>query len=139
MTDFTHRKSWLRRNLIWFVPILAILVFICVVTIKSAGFSDVVTAYSDTALYKDAVQMANSNAEVSQKIGKIEALDKMALLEGNARYSTNKDSVELTVRISGEKARAKMDVSAHKVKGKWQYDLVRVRMKKPAETIEVVK
>ncbi|NMH29346.1 cytochrome c oxidase assembly factor Coa1 family protein [Flavobacterium silvaticum] len=139
MDDLILRKSWFRRSLIWLVPLFFLVTFVIVSGIRSSEFSDAAMAYTENDLYENALQKANANPDVLQKTGKLNPLDKMAIFEGNTKYSAHKDSVAVTVRVAGEKRKAKMDVNAHKVNGKWHYDLVQIRIKEPAETIVAIK
>ncbi|MGS2739984.1 cytochrome c oxidase assembly factor Coa1 family protein [Sinomicrobium sp. M5D2P17] len=77
---------------------------------------------------------------VKDLLGEMEPIDKMAIIEGQVQYSNNNNTVHSTIRISGSKGKARMDVSANKVKSQWSYSKINIRIKNPPEkrqTIEI--
>jgi len=66
-------------------------------------------------------------------------IDKLAIMEGNSVYSNENKNVEITVRVSGPKGKAKMDISAEKSGEKWEYKSIKVRIKKTKQEIQVLK
>lgn len=136
-------KSWWNRNWKWFVPIIG-LVLISVIFIFTTGLSgiasDFAQAYSETELYENAIEKVNSEPKIEELLGEIEPIDKLAILEGEVRYSNANKTVNSTVKIIGSKGKANMDISADKIDGEWNYTKIDVRIKKPADkkqTIEI--
>jgi hypothetical protein len=72
-------------------------------------------------------------------LGDLEPIDKLAILEGNAKYSNHNNSVELTVRVKGPKGKGKMDISADKNGTEWEYKKINIRIKQTEEVIQVLK
>jgi hypothetical protein len=73
-----------------------------------------------------------------QTIGIIQPIDKLAILEGNAVYTNNNNSVRLSVRIKGDKGNGKLDIAADKVGKEWKYKKITVRNKNTKEEIVIV-
>ena len=85
-------KSWIKRNWKWFLPItLLFLLFLSFIfsSTNAKNLTDITQAYSDNLLYEKAITKANSNPKVIALIGKIDPVDKLAIMEGNVIY-TNK-------------------------------------------------
>lgn len=142
--ELIEQKSWWKRNWKWFMPVCA-LIMVSIVAFLSSGIAEITTdfakAYSDTELYENAIDKVNLNPKVMELLGKIEPIDNMAILEGQTKYSNDNQTVNSTVRIIGVKGKAKMDITARKIKGTWHYSKINVRIKNPPEnkqTIEII-
>ena len=136
-------KSWWKRNWKWFLPtFLLVFLFLFGVILSSSidgNVTDIAQAYSDNSLYEKAIEKAKTNERVIELIGEIEPIDKLAILEGNAIYSNNNNSVELSIRVRGNKGKAKMDISADKNGKEWEYKKINIRIKEPKEEIQILK
>lgn len=133
-------KSWWQRNWKWFLPISIILFLVSMLlTLNVEGNpTDILQAYSEDLLYKNAIDKANSNQRVIEVIGKIDDLDQLAILEGSSKYSNNNNSIILTVRVKGDKGKGKMDISADKNGTDWEYKKLSIRIKEPKEEIKII-
>lgn len=141
--ELIEHKSWWKQNRKWFVPVCGMFL-IAVYIFFSSGTSgittDIVQAYNDTDLYENALKKAASDPRVKDMLGEIAPIDKMAIIEGQVQYSNNNKTVNSTIRINGSKGKARMDISANKVKNKWSYSKINIRIKNPPEkrqTIEI--
>ena len=139
--DLVEQKNWFKRNLKWFVPATVLFIFVLgfFLTSNSRGdLTDVVYAYNDPALYEKAIKKSNSNKRVLQTLGTIQPIDKLAILEGNAVYSNDKNLVKLSIRIKGYKGNGKLDIIAKKLEAEWIYKKIIVRTKESKEEIVIV-
>jgi hypothetical protein len=139
--NLVEQETWLKRNWKWSIPTTVIFIFILglFLTANSQGdIADVIYAYNNTALYEKAIEKANSNKRILQTIGIIQPIDKLAILEGDAVYSNDNTSVELSIRIKGNKGNGKLDILANKFEGEWKYKKIIVRNKRSKEEIVVV-
>jgi hypothetical protein len=139
--EIVREKSWFKRNWQWFIPLVAVcaLGIILISSLASAGNAgDYATAMSDEKLYQNAIDKANENTEVKTILGKLEDVNNMAIIESTVEYSNNKQSVDLTVRVRGDKGKAKMDVKADKKGNEWNYSLIKLRIKDPKQEIVVL-
>ena len=136
-------KSWWGKNWKWFLPTITLFFLLLFWSILSLGIDrnviDIPQAYSDSSLYEKAIEKAKTNQRVLEVIGEIEPIDKLAILEGNAIYSNNNNSVELSVRVKGSKGKGKMDISADKNGAEWKYKKISIRIKEPKEEIQILK
>ncbi len=140
--ELIKQKSWWKRNWKWFVPLSVILVLIVSFFMSleiSGARTDLAQAYSDTELYNNALEKVKSKQKVIDLLGKIETIDKLAILEGEVHYSNNNQTVNSSIRIKGK---AKMDITANKINNKWSYKTINVRIKNPPkkrQTIKIIK
>jgi len=139
--DLVRKENWLRKNRKWFLPIggFFTVLFIVLLSLTSEkSISDIAKAYTDNSLYEKAIDLANLNPEILEVFGTIKPIDKLAILEGDAEYSNNNNSVNLSIRISGVKTNGKLDISASKKGNKWQYQKITLRAKNPKKEIVVL-
>jgi hypothetical protein len=135
------KKNWWNSNWKWSLPTLLFLLllgFLLSSTIDE-NITDIAQAYSDDSLYEKAIEKAKSNKRVLEVLGKIEPIDKLAIFEGNVIYSSNNNSVALSIRIKGSKGKGKMDISAEKNGTVWEYKKINIRIKEPKEEIQILK
>ena len=134
--------SWWKTNWKWFVPTCIVLFTITatlMATISIDGTaSTFAQAYSEDSLYTKAIEKVNTNQRAKKVLGEIEPIGKLAILEGDAKYTNHNKSVEITVRIEGNKANGKMDISAYKKGTEWQYKKITIRIKQSKEEITII-
>ncbi len=139
MNEAIPKKHWLNRNLKWLIPLLVLFSGITLIaTIAGNEISDVVAVYAESEIYEGALEIASENEEVKRKLGGLEPIDFFAIAEGVVKYSNNSNSVDISVRVKGSKGRGRMDVSADRKEGKWEYKRIQIRIKKPKETIIIL-
>lgn len=133
-------KSWLKKNWKWFLPTAGFLFGTLIFTALSieGDVTDIAKAYSEDSLYEKAIEKSKTNKRVLELLGNLESIDKLAIVEGNAKYSNNNNSIELTVRVKGSKGKGKMDISAEKEGTQWKYKKISIRIKHPEEEILVL-
>lgn len=136
------QKSWWKLNWKWFVIIISIII-ISIAVFFSSGMSgiaiDFAQAYSETELFNNAIERVNSERKVNELLGKIEPIDKMAILEGETKYSNNNQTINSTIPITGTNGKARMDIMAYRINGKWIYSKIYVRIKNPPENKQTIK
>lgn len=134
----TEKGSW-KRNRKWlYVSIACIIVTVVVLSGIDGNITDVAEAYSETTLYKEAINKTKTNKKAVACLGNIEEIDKLAILEGNVKYSKDRKSVEATIRIKGDKGKGKMDIIAYKNDTVWEYKKINIRIKDPKEEINIL-
>ena len=139
--ELVQNKSGLERN--WKLILSGLLFLLISVYFLFSSFNtdgmDLVQAYAEKGLYEKALEKVKENNEVKHALGELEPLDPLAILEGSAKYSANKNSIETTVRITDTKGKAKMDIWAIKVGSEWQYSKVDVRINSSKKRISILK
>jgi len=139
--DLIVKENWIKKNWKWFLALTIVFLLLLAVILASTsqkGISDLASAYKDHSLHEKAISQANTNKQVQEIIGKINPIDKLAILEGNAIYSNNNNTVSLSIRITGSKKSGKLDIDAIKKGSEWYYTQIIVRTKKPKQEIIVV-
>ncbi len=141
--ELITQKSWWKRNWKWLIPVIGILL-ITITVFFSSGMNgiatDLVQAYADTELYENALNKAKSDKRVTELLGEIEPIDKLAIAEGEVQYTNENKTVNSTIRIVGNKGKARMDISADRINDEWNYTKINIRIKNPPEkkqTIEI--
>jgi hypothetical protein len=139
MNELTSKKPWLNRNWKWLIPLLVLFSGIAMV-LSFAGneITGVVAVYAESEIYQDAVEIANKNEEVKQKLGDLKPIDILAIAEGVVKYSNNNNTVAISVRVKGSKGRGKIDISANRKENKWEYKRIQIRIKRPKETVKIL-
>ena len=132
----THQKNWWKLHWKWVLPVAG-LIALLISTYFTSGLSKIGTdfaqAYADTELYDQALKKVKSNSKVAEVLGELQPMDKLAILEGDVRYFNNTRNVTSSVRITGAKGKAIMDLEAHKLQDEWIYSSIKVRLKTPPE------
>ncbi len=139
MTNEIIPENWWQRNWKWLLPTFILFGIVALVFAFADGnVTDLAQAYSDQDVVQNAIQKANENPRVNEVLGKLEVADKLAILEGNAVYSDNGQTVNMTVRISGTKGKGKIDILAKKSSDEWHYQTIQIRLKNSDEKIQVL-
>ncbi|WP_158728908.1 MULTISPECIES: cytochrome c oxidase assembly factor Coa1 family protein [unclassified Flavobacterium] len=144
--ELIREQSWWKRNWKWFLPTFIIMLLLGFGLLLSSSVdgnvTDIAQAYADNSLYEKAIEKAIEKAKTNKRVlevmGEIEPIDKLAILEGNAIYSNNHNSVELSVRVKGNKGKGKMDISAKKNGNEWEFKKINIRIKEPKEEIQIL-
>ncbi|MCB7482124.1 cytochrome c oxidase assembly factor Coa1 family protein [Christiangramia sediminis] len=136
------KTTWLNKNYKWLVPIATISILV-IYLLASSGLgkvsTDLAQAYADKDLYQIAIEKANNDARVLESLGKIQPIDKMTILNGEVRYSNKNKNVTSTIKVQGDKGKAKLDLTAYKEGDKWKYELLHIRMSDASEDIQTIK
>ena len=141
MNELVAHKSWFSKNWKWLIPLLMVFMIglFAITTSKvGEGIATVAKAYGDVTLYEDALEKAKNNKEIINLLGEIEPIDNLAILEGTTFYSNSNNSIKTSIRIVGDKARGKLDISADKEGSQWRYKKIGVRVRAPKQTIIVL-
>ncbi|MDP2060532.1 MAG: cytochrome c oxidase assembly factor Coa1 family protein [Flavobacteriaceae bacterium] len=143
--DVIEQKSWIKKSWKWFVPLIGI-VLILIFSVFPSGFDKILgdysKAYTDSKLYETALERVRLNERIKEVLGAVEPIDVMTILNGSVDYSDDNKSVNSTIKISCEKGKAMLDISADRIDEIWIYKKINVRIKNPPEkkeTIEIVK
>lgn len=136
-------KNWWNNNWKWFLPTSILFCLLLIGLMVSSGIggnmTDIAQAYTEDSLYQNAVEKVKTNKRALAVLGEIEPIDKLAVLEGNAVYSNDNNSVTSSIRIKGSKGKGKMDLLAEKNGTVWEYKMIKIRIKNPKEEIQIIK
>ncbi|MEW7281005.1 cytochrome c oxidase assembly factor Coa1 family protein [Aquimarina sp. 2201CG1-2-11] len=137
----SETKSRFNKNWKWLLLLFSFML-IAIVSILPSNLGNqivqITQTYGDTELYEHPFEMAQNDKRVIDVLGQLKPIDKLAILEGEVHYSNNYKSVDLSFRIKGGKRNARLDISADRINGKWNYKKVNVRIKKPVEEKQII-
>ena len=87
-------KRWFVRNWKWMIPLIGIIALIIVVFSSPVGseIKGIAAVYTESSVYKNALDKANINEEVIEKLGVLNEIDFLAIVEGSIKYSNNNNS-----------------------------------------------
>ena len=121
--ELIKQKNWWNNNWKWFIPMSVISLILAVFISSDMGAigADLTKAYSDKQLYENALLKVKSNQKVIELLGEIEPIDKLAILEGEVKYSDDNRTVNSSIRIKGSTGKGRMDIIADKVNNEWKY------------------
>ena len=100
--------------------------------------SDIAKAYADPQLVENALIKAQTNKEVQHLLGTLNSIDKMAIIEGNVKYSNNNTSVDISVRVKGDKGKGRIRIVAERIGEVWEYNKISIGIKKIKKTILIL-
>lgn len=133
-----EKKWWARRK--WFL--LAVIVLFTLIVIVFIGgiktFGSFGKAYADKPVFDNALTMVQNDSASKVLIGSILPLDDMVIANGSVDYSDSGDTLTATIPIKSTLQKAKMDIIARKVDGKWGYVVLKIRTKDPKQEIDVL-
>jgi hypothetical protein len=141
MNEYSSRRTWWQQNMKWFVPLAGVFILIIgffTFTMFGDHFNNFAQAYAEDDLVENAVQIAGEDRRVQEVVGEIQPVDKMAVLNGEVRYSEDNNAVEMTIKIKGAKTSVMMDVAAERAAEGWDYHKIDVRIKNPPEKKQTI-
>ncbi len=128
------KNSW-----IW-IGILIISLSGLIYLFSSSGMSshtvDFAQAYLDKDLYQNALIKAKKKEKVKMIFGDLKPIDKLAILEGEVRYSNDNKTVNMSLKVIGSKEKGTMHILANREGEKWIYEKIDIIAK--GENKEVI-
>lgn len=139
--DLVKQKNWLQHSWKWMLPlvIISILTFTLFFSMTAGHLGDFTKAYAEPQLFEGAKDIAQQNKKVTELLGKLEPVEKMAILEGDIEYSDENNHVTLSVKIIGATGKATMDVIANLINDAWEYQKIAIRIKNPPKKRQTIR
>jgi hypothetical protein len=131
------KKSWFKRNWLWFVPTMGCLTLI-VLGILGIGtlIFGVTKMLSDSTPSAYAFEQTIKNEKVISLLG--EPIEKRGIASGSISYSNNDGEADLNIPINGSKGKGTIVVKATKTDGIWSYETLYVHIKETNEKISLL-
>nr|WP_315220712.1 cytochrome c oxidase assembly factor Coa1 family protein [uncultured Flavobacterium sp.] len=133
---YQPKKSWWDRNWKWFVPTGCVSILVLIGLFISAIFFGVTSMMENSDAYQGAMNTAQHNQLVIDKLGKPIEADGMT--SGSINVSGNTGNCNLEIPIKGSKGTGILFVVATK-KVKWKYSELSVYVKGTDEEIDLLK
>ncbi|MFL6514530.1 MAG: cytochrome c oxidase assembly factor Coa1 family protein [Chthoniobacterales bacterium] len=133
--DAPVRRGWWTRNWKWFVPTGCLTIVALMFAFALAILFTVFGLIKSTEPYKTAVARAKANVRVTEALGT--PIDEGWYVFGNANVSGGSGTADLSIPISGPKAKGTIYAVASKSAGQWEFSKLVVKVESTAETIDL--
>lgn len=130
------RKSWWQRNWKWFVPTGCVSILLIFVLFIVSIFFGVTSMMTNSDAYKGAMNEAQKNKLVIEKLGS--PIEDDGMTSGSINTSNDSGNCDLQIPIKGPKGKATLFIVAEK-KGTWKYSEMTVLIKNTNEEIDLLK
>jgi hypothetical protein len=130
------RPNWWKRNWKWFVPLGCLSVVVALVAFVASVVLIVFGAMKSTDVYKDALARARAHPSVIEVLGS--PIEEGLLISGNTNVNGASGEANLSIPISGPKAKATIYVAAKKSVGRWNYSGLIVEIAKTHQRIDLL-
>lgn len=132
------KKRWKQKLLLFFLVIVPLSFILFQLFTIREPIMDFSKAVLDPDIYNNALVIAEKDPRVRALLGNIDPIDIFMVLEGDFRYTDNNTAIKMTVGLKGSKNKGKLDVKATKKSNNWEYQFIRVRIKKPQKKEVIV-
>ena len=130
------RKSWLDRNARWKIPLGCLTLLFLVGMFVGLLMTVITTSFRSSDVYKQAMAQAAANPQVRAQIG--ETIQADWLISGELKVSNDTGSANLSIPISGSRARGTIRAVAIKSGGVWQFSFLQVVVEGRASPIDLL-
>lgn len=137
--ELIREKSWWAKRKWYLLAVIVMFILIIIVFVNGIKtFGSFGKAYADKALFDNAIGMIEKDSAANRLIGGVLPVDNMAIANGAVDYNDSDSTVTATIPVKGSLKKAKLDIIAKKVEGKWEYKTVKIRTKDPKQEIDVL-
>ena len=130
------RPGWWSRSWKWFVPLGCLGIIGLIVAFVLAIVLVVFGAMKSSDAYKTAVTRAKAHPDVVAALGT--PIEEGMFVSGKTNVDGSSGEADLTIPISGPKAKAKIYAIATKTAGRWQYSTLEVAVDGREERINLI-
>ncbi len=131
------KKSWFRRNWLWFVPTMGCVTLIILFFLGIGALIFGVTGMlSEATPTQYAIEKASENSIVIESLGS--PIEQKGLVSGSINFSNNNGDADLTIPVRGPNGKATIRVVAEKVDGEWYYDKLYIILKESKQKINLL-
>ncbi len=128
--------NWWQRNWKWFVPTGCFVLFALVVGFIAFIFLVVMGTMKSNDAYRGAVARAKADSRVVRALG--EPVSEGLLTGGSVNVNGGSGQANLSIPLSGPKAKGTLYAVATKSSGDWNYSTMTVRVDGSGETINLL-
>ena len=128
-----QRKSWFRRNWLWFVPSMGCLTIIVLIAV---GVFSVFSMINDFEPTQFALEEASTNSIVIEALG--EPIEKNGITSGNFSFRNGEGNADFSMPIRGPKGEGTLRVVAEQKDDEWTYETLYVIIKASKERINLL-
>lgn len=118
-------QSWFSRNWKWLVPVGCLVPFLCCASFVGVTYFGVTALIKNSTPFKDAITLAEKNADVRAALGT--PLSAGLSATGSINETNGRGTADFTVGIEGPKGKGSMHVTgASGASGRWELFIVDV-------------
>lgn len=137
MMEEQIRKSWFKRNWLWFVPTMGCLTLIVLFFLGvGALVFGVTNMISESTPAQYAIEKASENTSVIELLG--EPIVKDGMASGNINFSNNTGDADLRIPVSGPKGGGFIRVVGERYDDEWTYEKLYIVIKETNEKINLL-
>ena len=137
MMEEQIRKSWFKRNWLWFIPTMGCLTLIILFFLGiGALVFGVTNMISESTPAQYAIEKASENTSVIELLG--EPIVKDGMASGSINFSNNTGDADLRIPVSGPKGEAFIRVVGERYDDAWTYEKLYVVIKETNEKINLL-
>lgn len=116
----TGQKSWLRRNLLWLVPVGCLVPMLCCGVFGAATFVGVNKAIQSSSIYAETLASAVANEDVKKALGT--PITPGFVLQGSIEETNGVGEADFEIPLKGPRGEATVwVVASKKAGGRWAY------------------
>ncbi|MFY0602499.1 MAG: hypothetical protein JXQ93_01010 [Flavobacteriaceae bacterium] len=131
------KKSWFKRNWMWFVPVSGCLTLIILFFLGiGALIFGVTNMISNSTPAEYAFEQATKNKQVTLLLG--DSIEQKGITSGSINLSNSNGDADLIIPIRGSRGKGTIRVVATKVDGDWVYEKLYVIIKETNENINLI-
>lgn len=128
------KKSWFRRNWLWFVPSMGCLTLIVFFILGVVGIFSLINNSEPT---QQAIEIASKNTKVIELLG--EPIEKYGIPTGEMTYSSDSGNrVDFKIPIKGPKGNATLIVKGTETNDVWSYEKLYILIRENNEEINLL-
>jgi len=134
--DEKKQTGWFVRNWKWFVPtgcLTGIIVFTLFIGLIYWGVTSIIR---NSEAYKRPMQLVNNNEEVVSLLGS--PIESTFLIQGNINISGSSGNADLSIPVRGPEAKGVLYVIAVKRAGRWNFELLEIKINGRSERISLI-
>ncbi len=132
-----QRPGWFTRNWKWFIPCGCATILVLFVAFICAIVGIVMVSMKSSDVYSMALQKAQSNEQVVQRLGA--PIDAGWWASGNINVQPGSGNADMRFPISGPKGKATLYVEATKALGQWNFSNLVVAVEGRTERLDLIK
>ena len=137
MMEEQIRKSWFKRNWLWFIPTMGCLTLIVLFFLGvGALVFGVTNMISESTPAQYAIEKASENTSVIELLG--EPIVKNGMASGNINFSNNTGDADLRIPVSGPKGEGFIRVVGESYDDEWTYEKLYIVIKETNEKINLL-
>ncbi len=120
------RRGWFRRNWLWFLPSMVVLMALVCAGVCAGIFTTVFYALKSTEPYQTALAAVQKNPQVIERLGQPVEEVRWPPPSGSVHVQNGGGSANLVFNVKGPKGEAQVRTEARRTRGQWETHVLEV-------------